>query len=83
MPDQKVTDGYHLPILAFCLVLLGASRGVPFLQAQERKVVTKEEMIEKWQAMFGNKVDFSNPVVFDCMVYLGPQPDSLLEKFAD
>jgi len=42
---------------------------------------SKEQLITKWKSVFG-EVDFSNPILFSAMVYIGPQPEDSLEVLA-
>src|SRR5262245_59368249 len=70
-------------ILSFlvALFLVQYQSGV-YTMAADKKV-TKQDLVDKWQGIFGDKIDFSDEPLFDCMVYLGPQPISQFQDFGD
>jgi hypothetical protein len=68
---------YILAVLLISSIIAEAQNG------SNKPVVTKEGLVKKWQNIFSPKVDFSNDLLFQPMVYIGPQQDAELSSFGN
>jgi hypothetical protein len=68
---------YILAALLISSIIAAAQNG------SDKPAVTKEGLIKKWQNIFSPKVDFSNDLLFQPMVYIGPQQDAELSNFGN